>query len=189
MKICKDCKQNKSFTEFYKHKLSRDKLHPNCKTCFNIKRASYYADNKKKLNNINKINYQNNKKHLLEQKKIYRELNPHKIKLADKTWRQANQGKINAKNNKRRAFKLQATPKWLTNKHLKQIEAIYRLTSTLTKITNVKYHVDHIYPLQGKTSSGLHVPWNLRIVRATKNLSKGNKLPYSHFPNISISIV
>lgn len=67
------------------------------------------------------------------------------------------------------AQKLKATPPWLTKEQLKQIELIY--------VNCPKgYHVDHIYPLKGVLSCGLHVPWNLQYLTAEDNLRKHNKI-------------
>lgn len=74
----------------------------------------------------------------------------------------------------RRAVKAKATPKWLTQDHLAEIEAIYLEASKLNQ-DGVKYHVDHIVPLLSKKVCGLHVPWNFQIITAEENLRKNNK--------------
>lgn len=78
---------------------------------------------------------------------------------------------------KRRATKLQATPAWLDADHLWMLEEIYELVRLRKQITGGEWHADHVVPLQGKTVSGLHVPWNLRVIPAAQNRSKGNRLP------------
>jgi hypothetical protein len=59
-----------------------------------------------------------------------------------------------------------ATPLWAD---LDAIEKIY-------KQRKLGEHVDHIIPLKGKNVSGLHVAENLRIIPASENLKKRNKL-------------
>lgn len=58
-----------------------------------------------------------------------------------------------------------------------EIQAIARKAQALSKSTGVKHHLDHIYPLKGRTVSGLHTPANLRVVRCHVNLRKHNLLP------------
>jgi hypothetical protein len=75
----------------------------------------------------------------------------------------------------RRKRNQQATPKWLTYTQKKEIRSLYIIAQTSTKITGVKYVVDHIVPLVGDTVCGLHVPWNLQIMTQEDNLLKSNK--------------
>ncbi len=102
--------------------------------------------------------------------------NPESAKNRCLKWRGKNKHKANAIEAKRRAAKLNATPSWLTNEDLRKIDDLFEEATRLSEETGVKYHVDHIVPLQGETVGGLHVPWNLRVIPAFDNLSKHNKL-------------
>lgn len=64
---------------------------------------------------------------------------------------------------------------WLTELDLFAIQEMYCLSRTRSKATGVEHHVDHVVPLQGKDVSGLHVPWNLRVITADENLRKNRK--------------
>jgi hypothetical protein len=96
----------------------------------------------------------------------------HACKGAEQKTNRANYNKLKAQ---RRAAKLKATPKWLTTSQLDEIKAMYVLADELTKSTGIPHQVDHIVPLQGSNVCGLHVPWNLQVIAASKNASKGNK--------------
>lgn len=91
-----------------------------------------------------------------------------------KEWKANNRDKHNALCMLRHTRKLQATPLWLSEDDLWMIEEAYSLAQLREQLTGIKWHVDHIVPLQGKTVSGLHVPWNLQVITASANCSKRN---------------
>ena len=104
-----------------------------------------------------------------------------KVKILDSFWKNSNKPSsynsyctrciqpLNTKAHrsiqaKRRAAKLQSTPKWA---NLDKIKNIYDNCP-------IGYHVDHIIPLQGKYICGLHVENNLQYLTASENASKKN---------------
>ena len=93
----------------------------------------------------------------------------------DLKYAKLNRPKRNANQAKRKAAKLNRTPPWLSQEHLKQIEELYAIAKMFQMYTGQEYHVDHIVPLQGKNVSGLHTPWNLQVLPAKENMSKGIK--------------
>ena len=92
-----------------------------------------------------------------------------------KAWAQANKGKVLARVRKYELAKINRTPQWLDKDDVWIIQEIYELSYKRTEMTGIKWHVDHIIPLQGKLVSGLHVPANLQVIPAIINMGKGNK--------------
>lgn len=81
----------------------------------------------------------------------------------------------NAERSRRRyASKRSRTPPWVMPQ---DFQPIYRRCKEVIAETGVEHHVDHVVPLQGKSVSGLHVPWNLQILPAVENFKKNNRLP------------
>jgi hypothetical protein len=80
--------------------------------------------------------------------------------------------KIVAKNTARQLRKSHATPPWID---LSLIVPFYERAATLTKQTGIRHSVDHIMPLNGRNSCGLHVPWNLQVMPLADNIAKGNR--------------
>ena len=107
-----------------------------------------------------------------------------KIKTKTKEYRQNNKARYSFLANQRRARQLQATPTWLTEEEKEDIYTFYVVREQFIDLFNVKYEVDHIIPLQGKTVCGLHVPWNLRVIESSINNSKKNFL----FPELGLDL-
>lgn len=132
-------------------------------------------------NNPEKVRQQNAswRKRYAEKKQAmdaeYRKKNRDKIRTVYVRWRAENRERANAIWAARRARKLKATPAWLTDEHKEKIVSIYEQAALAEQLTGIKHHVDHIEPLQGKDRCGLHVPWNLQVLEARENISKGNR--------------
>ena len=109
----------------------------------------------------------------MEAKRAYRKANLEKILQKERAYEKLNLHKRLGKNRLRRARLQQASPAWVNKT---AIYAIYAEAARLKKLTGINYHVDHIVPLRGKTVCGLHVPWNLQILKAVDNIRKSNNL-------------
>ena len=160
-KLCVSEKRKKYFKEnpeAYKNKQLREKVwkSKNKKRVLELD-ANYRSNNRDKLNKKSRDYYKNNKESVRKHKQKYEINNPEvraKIKV------------------KRRLAKANAIPKWSESE---KIKTIYQKAKWLESITGLKYHVDHIIPLQGKNVCGLHVWSNLQILEASLNCSKQDK--------------
>lgn len=138
-----------------------------CETILYKERISKYSKAYKSKPEIKEREKYNNK--------IWYAANKEKANSYGLLWSKNNRHLKNATQAKRRAAKRNATPKWLDDNHLKQIELYYMVAKWVEGILKEKVHVDHIVPLQGDNVSGLHVPWNLQLLTEAHNLSKSNK--------------
>jgi hypothetical protein len=121
--------------------------------------------------------------------KRYYDANKEKCFAATKVWKEKsgmgyeytkrsrakNPSLMHFANAKRHAAKMNRTPAWLNAGHWLEIESVYKYCSAL-RVVGLDYEVDHIIPLQGKLVSGLHAPWNLQVLPASENASKGNRV-------------
>lgn len=136
--------------------------------------AQYYVRNREKALAASRLWVANHAEESAARSAAYRAL--HRKEAAERSRRRRLEkpGEINALGSKRRAQKLNATPKWLTVAQLRAMESYYVLGRA------IGYHVDHRVPLAGKNVCGLHVPWNLQLLHPVENLAKKNQLLEAH---------
>jgi hypothetical protein len=122
-------------------------------------------NNKTRLDERKKKYYKENEERIKKQSKAYRDKNSDRLKIHQAKLRKENPGRYAAYTMKRKAAKLQRTPKWA---NLKTIQEFYEnCPKGMT--------VDHIIPLQGVNVSGLHVENNLQYLTPIENSKKSNK--------------
>ena len=112
---------------------------------------------------------------MIQRSAKYRKTRSKSCSQYSKEWREANPAKLAQQWIARRHTVNQATPSWLNEDDLFIMNEAY-LSAKQKSMTGVEHHVDHIVPLRGKNVSGLNVWWNMQVITASENLSKGNKV-------------
>ena len=135
-------------------------------------RSKYYAENKEKLTLDNKAYREKNRESLIAKAKAYRDATRSAATERTRVWRRLNRERTRELNNSRASRAREATPAWADKD---AIRAIYRQCGEF-RAAGIDCEVDHIFPLKGKTVSGLHCEFNLRIITAYENNRKGNQI-------------
>lgn len=154
----------------YGHIKERMVSNGRCFTCLKEHGKKWRAKNKDKVAAWDKAHYLRNK----EKRKQYMDAWREKNKEHVKEYSEKNRARYVAHCNERRTRRLKARPNWVNKSAM---DSIYEKSRTVTSSTGVQHHVDHYYPLVHELVCGLDVPWNLQIITAEENTSKGNKMP------------
>lgn len=114
-----------------------------------------------------------------ETRKQWAENNKDKRTEYERRWRENNVGASKYLGYLYRRRKRAAMPPWADKEAMKKMyEKVARMNRLAGRNTpgRCAFHVDHIIPLHGENVCGLHIPENLRIMRASDNIRKGNKV-------------
>lgn len=175
-KVCSTCKTDKPITEFTQRSgRPIGQFKSSCNPCLAKKQTSYRKANPKKVSASYKKWYAKNKGKRSEDWRAWYAANKERRAEYWSAYYQDNHSEMIAKRKRQHAVKVLRYPSWLTRAHKKSIEDIYEERARISEETGVLHHVDHIVPLQGELVSGLHVPWNLQVMPADENLTKGNR--------------
>lgn len=151
------------------------------------KRRDNYASNREKEIQTAKEYQRKNRELVLAKKKQFREENrirlnaeckeyyhTHKEQAAEfhRQYRENNKVLFREKGARYRAAKIQATVVWADRD---AIYLIYEETERITRETGILHHCDHIVPLISDFVCGLHNEFNLQVLSASENASKGNR--------------
>jgi hypothetical protein len=183
MRTCSVCKTQKPLTEFHRDKSRKGGLNYSCKCCMIQRRAEYYSKNASIANKASRRWNEENSEKNKEAKRLWYLKNSDRQRALHRKWSRENPDQVSANSADRRAAKAARTPPWLTSRQCTEIQSYYALAAARSKELGRKMHVDHIVPLKGKLVSGLHVPWNLQVIPAEENLSKGNRLNLKNVSN------
>jgi len=133
-----------------------------------------WADrNRASMNEARKAWRESNKERLALYWKNYHAEKPHIRRMSSLKYYYNNKDKVSAQNRLHQKQVKVATPAWYNSF---SVRVKYKERDTMSKVTGIVHHVDHIIPLQGENVCGLHVHNNLRVIPARDNLRKSNKL-------------
>ena len=150
MKVCRKCDTEQADEDFRKGKRV-------CKSCDAIRVKKWHKENKEAR-----------KKHIA----TYYANNKEKVVAASRKWAKENPAMVKAKDARRRAAKLNATPLWADRV---ENDYVYHAARVIKDVYGTDWEVDHIIPLNHDKVCGLHVANNLQLLTRTDNRRKSNK--------------
>lgn len=165
--------------------------------------AEYRKNNPEKLKNWKRIWHKNNPEKISEYHRRYAKKHPEVIAEVNsrfvknhpnyqsdwhaarkternaktKEWHKNNRGLSTSYTTSYKRLKDQAMPPWVDRR---DIDTIYIQSAQKTVETGIRHEVDHIWPIKGKGFTGLHVPWNLRVITHEENRKKRCRRPQPH---------
>lgn len=138
-----------------------------------IRERAYEIANRERIKNNKSSAYEKNREKHIARVSAWRGSNKGRVRAILLAYYERHKPKILAMNSLRTKRRKLAMPPWADRS---AIEAVYAEAQRKTQETGVMHHVDHRMPLIHPSFSGLHVPWNLQVLTATQNLSKGNRI-------------
>lgn len=171
MRCCTKCGEEKEFTEFNKNKSGKFGYTEQCKAC----RRLTYLDTQEAVKARASQWKKDNPEKRLENNRKWREDNLELSRKYAREWVSRNKSYVNAQASKYRAKKESAAVAWDTELTDFCMQEGYDLLQKRKQVTGQSWDIDHIVPLKGKTSCGLHVWNNLQVIPAGLNRSKGNR--------------
>lgn len=170
------------------HSKNKDRANANSKAWYerNKEKAAEYARDWTKAHrdsrkDSNRRYRAANKEKIAAAARARKEANPELRKAAVSKYEAKNRDKRQASSKGRRAAVCAASQpfdKELDDLVLSEAQV---LSSLRKKITGGEWHIDHIEPLRGKNVCGLHNAYNIQVVPAQYNRSKGNKQVDHHW--------
>lgn len=196
-KACRKCGEQKPLSAFSKDASSGDGLQRKCKACndayrranlekIKARQAQWYSDNRGKLIAKQSIRRAidpeymaswraSNTERLIEYRSAYRSANKERLSEYQKQYTKDHREAFTARASKRRAAKIRAATGWDDElDSLVLIEAAH-LARIRSETLAVEHHVDHVVPLRSAKVCGLHNAYNLAVIPAVENMSKGNR--------------
>ena len=172
-KVCTKCEEEKGVSLFAKSKSRKDGCNNWCKACMSEYRKSYNKTEKAKAASRESSlkHHRENRDRLVEDMREYHAANRDPIRERQKQYYEDNLPYMLQRASVGRGERAKRTVSWANQQ---MIDAYYMEARRLEDLTGIKFHVDHIIPLQGELVSGLHVETNLQLLPAHENIGKSN---------------